>query len=97
MIPSGWFAGSIITHIVPFPNQHTNRFTINCAATSVPIRLLTSTFSLGMRGAILCIFGFNILGGSLVELCAIMGPTTGLRQMVIAINTGERIVSFSPC
>ncbi|KAI8620269.1 permease for cytosine/purines, uracil, thiamine, allantoin-domain-containing protein, partial [Chytriomyces sp. MP71] len=65
-------------------NKLKNRFSVNCAATSVPIGLLAGVFSLGMRDAILCIFGFNILGCSLVGLCAIMGPATGLRQMIIA-------------
>ncbi|KAI8612877.1 purine-cytosine permease FCY21 [Chytriomyces sp. MP71] len=59
-------------------------FSVNCAATSVPIGLLASVFSLGMRDALLCIFGFNFLGCCLIGLCAIMGPATGLRQMVIA-------------
>ncbi|KAJ3112867.1 hypothetical protein HK100_002168, partial [Physocladia obscura] len=59
-------------------------FSVNVAATTVPIGLLGPEFGLGLKDSLCTVIFFNILGCLLIALCAIQGPITGLRQMIIA-------------
>ncbi|KAK6064468.1 NCS1 nucleoside transporter [Seiridium cupressi] len=70
-------------------NQHPRElftffFAANCnMATLATGYLATTTYALGWWDSFLCILFFNLLGGLLPGLAAVLGPKLGLRTMII--------------